>query len=433
LKTPSNPTARRGFIKGVTDMKSDTQLADKLRAKGLTVDTVGDALGEQLKTDVVANVEPPRLEGQPEFPSPGIYFGMPEEVYHSIHACSASGIKKMSTSSMDYWATSPLNTEREDDGDTIAKTMGRAYHCRICEGEKAFLSRYAVALDKTDFGEELCVTVSDLRKAIEACEGKPKGTAKDGLIEQLLDFYPEAKIWDKLVAEHEQANAGKTMISGKLYRRIEIAAAMIGGDPQLKDAFAGGHAEVSVFWYDQRTGAAMKARFDYLKMNHLVDLKSFSNMQGKPVQRAIDMAIASYKYFIPVVVYLEAIEAAKAMIVASKGQCSFQWFHNHETGSAKPIGVGEKAKQWCWEWAHQPTPEVLFVFQQTGIAPVTRGRIMGRGAVFTVTDFAVQFLKRKWVRCAKEYGALPWLDIEPITATVDEDMPFMATDFGDTQ
>lgn len=391
-------------------------------------ETVGDILDQmdgaaKPAEEVVANLEPPRLDGQPEFPPVGIYFGMSDEVYHSIHACSASGIKKLSASSMDYWANSPLNTEREDDNETVAKMMGRAYHCRICEGAEVFADRYAVELDQADYGDELCVTVAHLRKAIDALEVKPKGTAKDGLIDQLLDLDPEAKVWDRMIASHAEANAGKTLISPKLYRRIEIAAAMIGGDPQLKDAFAGGHAEVSVFWYDERTGAPMKARFDYLKMNHLVDLKSFANMQGKPVQRAIDMAISNQKYFIPVVVYLEAIEAAKKMIVATKGKCVFALGEH---------GRERSLRQWCWEWAHQPAPEVLFVFQQTGVAPVTRGRKMGRGTVFTVTDFAVQFLKRKWVKCATAYGTDPWLDIEPVTDTEDEAMTWAATDFGET-
>ncbi len=400
-------------------------------------ETVGEILeqmdGAKPEAEVVANVLPPRLDGQPEFPPVGIYFGMPEEVYHSIHACSASGIKKLSASSMDYWASSPLNTEREDDNETVAKMMGRAYHCRICEGSAAFTARYAVDLDKADFGDDLCVTVKDLRAAIEALDVKPKGTAKDGLTEQLLDLNPDALVWDRMVEAHAKDNAGRVLITPKLYRRIEIAAAMISGDPQLKDAFAGGHAEVSVFWYDERTGAPMKARFDYLKTSHLVDLKSFSNQQGKPVQRAIDMAISNYKYFIPVVVYSEGIEAAKKMIVASKGRAAFLWATDIETGEAGGHEAPSDLRKWCWEWAHQPMPEVLFVFQQTGIAPVTRGRIMGRGSVFTVTDFAVQYLKRKWVRCATGYGTDPWIDIEPVTSTEDEAMTWAATDFGDTE
>jgi hypothetical protein len=33
---------------------------------------------------------------------PGIYFGMPEDEYHSIPAVSASGIKRIAITSMDF-------------------------------------------------------------------------------------------------------------------------------------------------------------------------------------------------------------------------------------------------------------------------------------------------------------------------------------------
>jgi hypothetical protein len=152
-------------------------------------------------------------------------------------------------------------------------------------------------------------------------------------------------------------------------------------------------------------------------------LKSFSNKGRKPIQRAIDMAISYEKYFIPVVVYLEAIEAAKKMVRDSKGGCLF-------TGTGV---IDPKLVEWCWKWAHQPEPEVLFVFQQTGIAPVTRGRIMNQGGSFEVTKNAVQYLKRKWRKCAETYGVQPWVDFEPVRATVDEELTFAATDFGDLE
>lgn len=401
---------------------------ERLAEQGLEVESVGDLIGGEADR-AVKRVTPPILPGQAEFPEPGIYFGMPEEVYHSIHACSASGLKKLSVSSMDYWASSPLNPEREDDGDSIAKMMGRAYHVRICEGQEEFAKRYAVALEKDDFpADKLCITVADIRAAIDGHEVKPKGTSKEGLIEQLLDLDPDALIWDRMVAKHAEENEGKVIISAKLHRRIQIAAAMIYGDPQLKDAFVGGHAEVSVFWYDDASGAPMKARFDYLKMNTLVDLKSFSNMQGKPVQRAIDSAISNQKYFIPVVVYLEAIAATKALVKRDPSSI-FVWRDGEaRCGQAVPKPV----REWCWKWAHQPEPDVLFVFQQTGIAPVTRGRIMGRGGHYTTTQYAIQFLKRKWVRCAEAYGTMPWIDFEPVTRTEEDELPPWGSDFGDT-
>jgi hypothetical protein len=80
---------------------------------GYFADTVGDILREnpQLPGEGVADapierVLPARHPDQPEFPEPGIYFGMDETVYHAINAFSASLAKKMSISTMDAWAAS---------------------------------------------------------------------------------------------------------------------------------------------------------------------------------------------------------------------------------------------------------------------------------------------------------------------------------------
>jgi len=409
--------------------------------------TVAETMGDAPTDDTVWQVLPPIHEGQPQFPQPGIYFGMPEATYHAIHACSASGLKHLSVSSMDYWALSTLNQEREDEGEKDSgkltpRQLGHAYHSYIVEGKNAFDKRFVLALDKDEAimaaaktGRTLCVTIADIRAAIEALDVKPKGTAKDPLIEQLLELDPQAFVWERMLSQYGRDHAGKTFISHKLFRRIAIAKLMIEGDPQLKDAFHGGHAEVSIFWFCPTTGAPMKARLDYIKMQALVDLKSFSNMQGKPVQRAIDMAISNNKYFIPVVVYLEAIAAAKQMIKDSEGKGTawqYKWF---DKGGGQldyePAPATGNLLDWCWKWAHQPEPQVLFIFQQTGIAPVTRGRIMPTATTYMINNSAVQFLKRKWVRCAKAYGTDPWLDFEPVVATEDESLTWAATDFGD--
>jgi hypothetical protein len=401
--------------------------------------TVAEILGDEPVATDNKPFLPPRLPDAPPFPEPGLYFGMPDEVYHAIHACSASGLKHMSISSMDYWASSLLNPENEREekaakasGQLTPRQLGQAYHTFICEGPVKFSERYAVALDKDVMKMEaaakkvpFCVTTADLRIAIDEAGAKPKGTAKEPLIEQLLDLVPEAMVWDREVAIHSEVHAGKLMISPTLFRRIAIAHAMIAGDPQLKSAFTGGHAEVSLFWYDEETGVPMKARLDYLKMNHLVDLKSFGNQQGKPIQRAIDSAISNNKYYVPVAVYLEGIEAVKKLVKEKKGDAVFRFY-------ADGTECGDTAEDvsWCWKWAHQPEPEVLFVFQQTGIAPVTRGRIMTLGSHYTATKWAVGYLRRKWKRCALAYGTDPWLDFEPVVATVDEELPPWASDFG---
>jgi hypothetical protein len=412
----------------------------------MTTETVAEIIGDKpSEPEEVVKVQPPRLGGQPPFPTPGIYFDMPEEEYHAIHACSASGLKHLSVSSMDYWAMSTLNQEREDEtekdsGKLTPRQLGHAYHSYIVEGEAAFNKRFVLALDKDEWRAKakttdrlLCITVADSRAALEALDIKPKGTAKDPLIEQLLEADPGAFVWDRMVSDHGRKHAGKAFISPKLFRRIAIAKLMIEGDPELKDAFNGGHAEVSIFWFCPTTGAPMKARLDYIKMQALVDLKSFGNQMGRPIQRAIDAAISNNKYFIPVVVYLEAIAAAKQMVRDTKGACICQYKITARDGRieyerGQPT---DNLTQWCWKWAHQPEPQVIFIFQQTGIAPVTRGRIMPTANIYMINNSAVQYLKRKWVRCALAYGTDPWLDFEPVMTTVDEELSWAATDFGD--
>lgn len=413
-------------------MTSETEQARLKRQYGLEIPTVGDTIenretgGENHGADPAGltprppkdgepgnPIQPPRLEGQPEFPKPGIYLGMDESLYHSIHACSGTGIKKLAVSSMDYWSCSPLNPDNEDE-DTPAKALGRAYHVRICEGREAYESRYCVDIDKADHPHAL-VTEKDIVAAFP--EGvKPVGKDKRAKFEHLRTLDGTVELWDDLKAEHRAANEGKHMLRAVDHRRIEIAAKMIEADPALRKAFTGGHPEVSIFFYDEDTGVPCKARLDYLKMAAVVDLKSYSNTMERPISRAIDFTIAGQKHYVAVVFYQRAIVAAKKLIRAH--------------GASAVNGADDDS--WWLAWAKQPEPTALWVYQQSGRAPVTRGRIMHKGTVYSVTEAVVEFLLRKWRRCAAEYGSLPWLDIEPVQTVIDEHIPLSATDFGDT-
>ena len=391
-------------------------------------ETVGDILrqnpqlpGEDRAAPGPAQpVQPARLDGAPEFPTPGIYFGMDESAYHAIHAFSASGAKKLSTSSMDYWASSPINPDREND-DTVFKSLGRAYHVRICEGTEAFARRYVIELDARDFPDALH-TIKQIRAAIEEAGEKPKGTKKEDVAGQLLTISPDAQIWERMVALHAKANAGREMISARFHRQIEIAARMIESDPELRRAFKDGHAEVAVFWYDEKTGCPCKSKIDFLKLLAIVDLKSFSNSQGRPISRAIDFTIASQKHYIGVMFYREAVAAAKRMIrERGASAVAINPFASAEDREATVAWALKLAQQ-------QEAPTALWVYQQTGAAPVTRGRIHPIGTVATVTDGAVQMMKRRYVECTLTYGTDPWLDLAPIAQTTDEDIPLSATD-----
>lgn len=431
---------------------------------------------------------PPVHEGQIAFPEPGIYFGMPEEVYHAVPALSASGLKKLGTSTMDFWATSWLNPDREE-RETKWLDYGKAIHAFVLEGEEAYLKRYIVQIDPSDF-DGVLVSTDEIKAAIGKFSAlapvQPLGTTKQDLLDQLvalgakhgveveregtvpqlrerikafeeeqpvkpvsrvtdrledgtefqrpaqkadlaaqlLALDPEARVWEDIFDRFAREHEGKTMISAKDDKRIRLAARMILGHSDIGAAFTGGYAEVSVFWFCPVTGVPMKARFDYLKMRAVVDLKSFSNTNGLPVDRAIERAIANYRYNVQHCVYDEAVEVARKM-VREHGQLAVK--------SHDDCGPDEHEARvsFCERWCGQEEPaSFIFVFQQSGQAPVTRGKVMPRGTVFSVTRNIIESLKRLWLKCAQTYGTDPWLDLAPLEEIEDERIPLYATELG---
>lgn len=379
---------------------------------GQFVENVGDILGD--KPEVVDRILPARHPDQPEWPGEGIWFGLPEDDYHAINACSASGMKSLSISPMLHWSRSPLNLMRRDD-DTDAKILGRAYHVRICEGAEAYVARYSPIPCRADYPDAL-VTMKQLRAAILEAGDKPRGTAKEQISAQLRLIEPSVQIWDDIIRQHAEDNEGLVLIKTVDHAEIEIAARMIELDHDISKGFTGGYPEVSIFFYDDASGAPCKARLDRLKLKSFTDLKSFSLRSERPVDSAVDYEIAARKHYIAVCHYEDAIEAAKRLI--------------REHGASVVHGLEDPA--WALKWAEVREPQTAFyVFQATGEAPITRGRIMHRGTVYTITQGAVRMLRRRYVEMTKAYGCDPWLDIAPIRENTDESIPMSATDFGD--
>ena len=249
-----------------------------------------------------------------------------------------------------------------------------------------------------------------------------RAAVKADWIDQLIALDPDVKVWDRMVADHRASHEGKTMIHAANDRRIRIASRMILAHEEIAKAVQGGWPEVSVFWFCPVTGAPMKARFDYLKMRMIADLKSFGNNAGMPIDRAIERTIATYRYNLQHVIYEEAAMQARAMITAHGLSAIFD-MDDPVTEEA------ERRQEFCFKWAQQTeVPGFMFIFQQSGDAPVTRGKIMPRGTVFSVTKSRAEYLKRRWVECAQTFGTDPWLDIQPIDEIEDEAIPLFATE-----
>lgn len=467
-------------------MTRDEEIMASLKREGIEMQTLGEMLGDTKQR--AEPVLPPRLEGQAQFPLPGIYVGLPEADYHAVPACSTSGLKEFSTSCQDFWEGSWMNPDREE-RESAFFDYGKATHVFVIEGEGEYLRRYFVGLEMSDFeGQGVIAATDEIKAAIgkfeELAPVKPNGTKKQDLLDQLIDLGerherdinreadvaglkaqiatfselapikpvrtvldtmedgtewqrpavksdwiaqllaldPDAKIWDDMVARHCAANEGKEMITARSDRLIRIRAKIVAAHPELGTAFKGGWPELSIFWHCATTGAPMKARLDYLKMRSIVDLKTFTNKGSKPIRSAINSAIASYKYNIQHVVYVEAVTQARALIREHGAAAIFSC----DDATTEQI---EERHSFFLKWAKQiEDPGFIFVFLKSDKAPVARGLIMPTGTVFSVTRSRVEEMKRQWVECAKAYGTDVWIDAEPIDEITDEEIPLWATD-----
>lgn len=341
----------------------------------------------------------------------GVYLGLDETLYHQAFALSSHGVRHLQTSTLDYWmhtpALNPRYQELVTETETEAQLIGRAYDTRIIMGHEAFDAQFAAKLDQKDFPGSRR-TMAEIIEAIKAAGGPERGYSgknKPELVAMLLQYDPEAQIWDHLVAAHEATHAGKTMLPAPIVERIEIAASMIEHHPQLCKAFTEGVPQPSIFWEDPQTGVPMKARMDYWKPLVIVDLKSFDPM-GRPLETGIARSFVNYRYDLQAALYLRAWEQAKRLIREDK-----------LFGGDDPAILEEHLL------ANEMT--FLFVWQAKGPAPVAIGKILpAQSGTLYIANSEIDTAIRQWAECWERYGTDPWRDERPISAWSDEDFPF---------
>lgn len=245
---------------------------------------------------------------------PGVYFDIPNKVYHASPGLSSSGIKNLLISPLDYWVAS-VDPERVD-VDTEANIFGRAMHRRTLEGKEDFYNHYAVLPAAEDYPDthysfdQLKMLCTQNR----VCREKTRA----GTVANLVQEVPGIELFDDILNKFKAANEGKIILSAQQGREIEARSEIIDRHPDAQKAFRYGRPEVSIFWRDEETGLLCKSRIDYLKINASVDLKTFTNQRRAPVDRAIGMSVAQYQYHIQGFFYKRAVEAAKKMLIEDK-------------------------------------------------------------------------------------------------------------------
>ncbi|MHC5536685.1 PD-(D/E)XK nuclease-like domain-containing protein [Singulisphaera rosea] len=342
---------------------------------------------------------------------PGIYFQMPEETYHAAQGLSCSGIKHLTVSKLNYWHRN-LNPAREPEDDNGARRFGKAVHSFALEPER-FASSFAMKLSPEDYPGAL-VTMEDMKAFLEANNLPKSGKKKSDLAERILASGLPAMVWDQELSRHASLHAGKTFLTKEESRKIAAAAEVLAADPYASAALSGGMPEVSFFVRDPETGVMLKARMDYVRPRSTVDLKTFSNSRGKPVEKAIFEAIYYEGYHLQCVFYNQVRELARQQLSAGEIPT-----------------FGEVSEQWLKDFTDTPDHGFVLIFIESSepydLRMILLKQAEASGADLNVfwssAELRISDMKRLYAECLEKYGNGPWRDQLPPHLLEDTDMP----------
>lgn len=295
----------------------------------------------------------------------GLFFDLPEDDYHADPALGSTDLRRLLASGPDYWWQSPLNPNPPERKPSPALEFGRALHKLVLEGSQAFVVRYVRRPD-------------DLVRL----DAKAKAT---------------------LCPNDE------TVIDGDDFDRIMTSGQLIAKNPDLAAAFEGGVPEVSVFWeqpLDDGFVVRCKARFDYLKIRGVGDLKSIRNYMGRPFSEACARSIVEYRYDMQAAHYLEGRAEVARMV-------------------ADGLVFGDHDPAWLKRAADCRTFAFQWVFFQAEGAPITWSRSLSPGN--PILDIAERD-RHKALLTYREFkrsfsdGEM-WLLQEPVTELDINDLP----------
>jgi hypothetical protein len=291
----------------------------------------------------------------------GIYFGMSDAVYHADTALGSTGLKKLVGNAPDFWWDSWMNPARDENDDTPAKIFGRQLHLCVLEGLEKFKTFHAPQYNSAN--------------------------RKEGIAEI-----------------KEITAAGKVPVKFKDYAKILAASAFIKANKTLANAFEGGQPEVSVFWTVD--GVRFKARFDYLKLNAITDLKSIANRNDKAFAKACRDAVASYDYIISAEHYTEGRRQLKRLL--SEGRVF---------GSYDP--------EWLTKVAANEVFAFVFVFWQKDGAPISHGIKLSPGnPLFSYARSMIAQAVSNYRTYLAEFGTeTAWVPSTPLEELDETDLP----------
>jgi hypothetical protein len=214
---------------------------------------------------------------------------MPAEVYHSIDAMSAGGLKRMAQSPAHFYGMQ-LDPNRPPAGEpTPALRGGTRFHCALFEPDELDARYIAAPVDAP-------------RKPTDTQRAAAKPT------QRTLDAMAW---WD----EFEGRARGKEIVTQAELQTSRTMAARVRALPDIASLMTRGYAESSAFWIDDSTGELCKCRPDFVAELHegviLIDGKSAIDASPEGFGRAV----WNFDYHLQAAWYSDGFERATGIPV----------------------------------------------------------------------------------------------------------------------
>lgn len=243
----------------------------------------------------------------------GIYFTLPDDVYHGLKRLSGSAICKLRISPADWWAESWLNpaprvlTPEQQGKKDAARIIGRAYHTARLEPH-LLATTYVRGFEATPGALS---SGTAIERELAALGQVKKSKDDDGVLGQAKRLRECG--YDKPIAHlEEEAWAetvrGRVPVPAQVWDEMMVDMDRLRAVPEADALLTGGAAEVSLLYTCPQTGLPMKTRLDYLKADSWSDFKSFANPNGKHVEQCINDAFRFNRYHVKAWVQREAVQ-----------------------------------------------------------------------------------------------------------------------------
>lgn len=343
----------------------------------------------------------------------GIYFQMPEEEYHNIPYFSRSFSEEMNFDYEEAWYKSNLNPNKPEHKTTSAMELGKAIHSMLLE-PNMFKIVYVKHPSYADYkGVEILKDTKDLKAFLK------KFGEKTSLLKQELIYvaetylHPDTQvIWDNVIRDFK-LNAekhNKRILKQDDLEILDGIKESLELRPEIKKQFQGGYSEVVIIWEDECLGITCKSRLDYVNIDSIIDVKSFSvKNKKKPLMEYLENEIRYQNYNLQSSMYFQGLKTVINKIRNEEAEV-----------------FGEVNQEWLSKFLENADKEYSIIFTRTQapyqireIPLMTKKKKLSENLCYTQGVELFRRAAQDFILCQEQFKEKRWLNTETKTPNDD--------------